>query len=152
TLFRIEYRSPAMLTARVAQVCLLLLTCCAFRSYASGEMLTRAEIVGQSELIVIGKLSDRKELDATWATATLTTRETLKGDAALKKLTLKFLAQPGNSATWTYKGDEDGIWFLKKEVGGERALWITFNSGCRIPTTVPSEQGKKEIAAALEEV
>ena len=132
--------------------CALLLACCTNSAVASGDVMSRAELVSQSELIAIGKLSDRKEVDATWATSTLTIRETLKGDARIKQVTLKYLAKPGSTATWTYSGEEDGIWFLKKDGEGEKTTWSTFYSGGRIPTTVPSEQGKKEIAAALDEV
>jgi len=134
---------------------LLLLTLsagCSYQALASGLPMERAELVSQSELIVIGKLSDRKELDATWATATLSIRETLKGDATVKKLTMKFLAKPGSTATWTYSGDEDGIWFLKKEGEGDKAIWSTFYAGGRIPVTSNSDEGKKEIAEALDEV
>jgi len=125
---------------------------CSYQVLASGLPMERAELVSQSELIVIGKLSDRKELDATWATATLSIRETLKGDATVKKLTTKFLARPGSTATWTYSGDEDGIWFLKKEGEGDKATWSTFYAGGRIPVTSSSDAGKKEIAKALAEV
>jgi len=135
-----------------AACCAVLLAGYASTVVASGDVMARAELVSQSELIAIGKLSDRKEVDATWATSTLTIRETLKGDAKIKQLTVKYLARPGSTETWTYTGDEDGIWFLKKDGEGEKATWSTFYAGGRIPTTVPSEEGKKEIAAALDEV
>ena len=130
----------------------LLLAASAYSAHASGEPMARAELVSKSELIVIGKLHDRKELDATWATATLTIHETLKGDATIHDVTLKFLAKPGSTATWTYTGDEDGIWFIKKDGDGEKPTWSTFYAGGRIPTSVPSDEGKKEIAAALVEI
>ena len=130
----------------------LALSCGADSTFACCEPMSRSDLVLQSEAIVIGQLSDRKDLDATWATATLAIRETLKGDPATKKVTLKFLAKPGNTATWTYTGDEDGIWFIKKEGEGDKATWSTFYAGGRIPTTVASEEGKKEIAEALDEV
>ena len=130
----------------------LTLSCGACSTFACGEPMSRTDLVSQSEAIVIGQLSDRKELDATWATATLTIRETLKGDPAIKKVTLKFLAKPGNTATWTYSGNEDGIWFIKKEGDGDKATWSTFYAGGRIPTTFPTDEGKKEIAEALDEV
>src|SRR4051794_39914643 len=84
-------------------------------AFASGEPISREDLVKRSELIVIGKLSGRKELDKEWATATLTIKETLKGAAKIKTVTLKFLAKPGNTATWTYSGEEEGIWFLQKQ-------------------------------------
>jgi len=132
--------------------CLVLSAICSFQLFASSDPISREELVSQSELIVIGKLSDRKELDATWSTATLTIRETLKGDATIKNLKMKFLAKPVNTATWTYSGDEDGIWFLKREGEGVKATWSTFYSGGRIPINVDSEEGNKQIAKALEEI
>ena len=135
-----------------AAACIFFLACNANPAAASGDVMSRAELVSQSELIAIGKLSDRKEIDATWATSSLTIRETLKGEAKIKQVTVKYLAKPGSTATWTYSGDEDGIWFLKKDGEGEKATWSTFYAGGRIPTSVPSVEGKKEIAAALDEV
>ena len=136
-----------------------LLTYCCFavsagwslQVFASGAPMSRAAMVSQSELIVIGKLSDRKDLDAMWATATLTIRETLKGDANIRKLRMKFLAKPGNTSTWTYSGNEDGVWFLKKEGKGDKATWSTFHPDGRMPLISNTDEGKKEIAQALQE-
>ncbi len=129
--------------------CVALYASSSFQARASGAM-SQSHLVSQAKLVVIGKLSDRVERDAIWATATLTIRETLKGDAALKKLTLKFLAQPGTTAGGAYAGDEDGIWFLEKEGVGEQTTWSTFSGSGMISTTSQTEEGRKEIAQFLE--
>jgi hypothetical protein len=117
-------------------------------AFASGEPITRADLVKRSELIVIGKLSGRKELDAQYATATLTIKETLKSEAKLKTVTLKFLAKPGNTATWTYSGEEEGIWFLQKQ--GD--VYVTFHSNGHVSTTFEDPKAKKEVQDFIDEV
>jgi hypothetical protein len=117
-------------------------------AFASGEPITREDLVRRGELIVIGKLSDRKELDAQYATATLTIKETWKGDAKLKTVTLKFLAKPGNTATWTYDGNEDGIWFLQKQ--GD--VYVTFHSNGLVRTTFTDAEAKKQVQEFLDEI
>ena len=116
--------------------------------FASGEPITKEDLVKKSELIVLGKLSDRKEFDKDWATATLTIKETWKGDTKLKTVTVKFLAKPGNTASWTYQGDEEGAWFLQKE--GE--LYVTFHPNCLVRTTFTDAEAKKQVQDFLDEI
>jgi len=123
----------------------VVMTCSAF---ASGEPITKEDLVKKSELIVLGKLSDRKELDKDWATATLTIKETWKGDAKLKTVTVKFLAKPGNTASWTYQGNEEGVWFLRKE--GE--LYVTFHPNCLVRTTFTDVESKKQVQEFLDAI
>lgn len=115
----------------------------------SHEPITPEQLVKHAELIVIGKLSGRKEVDAQWATATLTIQELMKGDQKLKTVTVKFLAKPGNTATWTYEGTEEGIWFLAPAGEG---LYATFHSNGLVRTTFTEEAAKKQVKDFIDTV
>lgn len=81
-------------------------------AYRSPEEITYA-----SDLVVCGKLSDKKmAADNATASATLTMSKVLKGDASLQAVTLRMtgskLEMCGGDIA--YKGNEDGLWFLEK--------------------------------------
>ena len=130
---------------------LLLLSLIALIAFngAAHESITPAQQVQRAELVVLGKLSDRKELNAEYAVATLTIKEILKGDKALKTVKVRFLAKPGNTATWTYEGAEEGLWFLAPAGEG---MYETFHANGLIRTTFTEIEALKQVNEYIAEV
>ena len=116
---------------------------------AAHETITPVQQVQRAELVVLGKLSDRKELNAEYAAATLTFKEVLKGDKALKTVKVRFLAKPGNTATWTYEGTEEGLWFL---IPAGEGMYETFHANGLIRTTFTEIEAQKQVNEYIAEV
>lgn len=88
--------------------------------HAQWAYLSPEEVAYFSDIVVYGKLSDKKEDGKAQASAKLTVKQVLKGEAGLKEVTL---LMPGNTGRLeicggdiTYKGDEEGLWFLEQKV------------------------------------
>lgn len=113
------------------------------------------EIAYASDLVVCGKLSDKKmTADNGSASATLTVRKVIKGDANLRDVSLQMaggkLELCGGDIA--YKGDEDGLWFLEKvEKNGK--VYYTASYPTRFISTVGMSEAqlneKLEWAAKL---
>lgn len=89
--------------------------------HAQWAYLSPEELAYFSDLVVYGKLSDKKDDAKALAVAKLTVKQVLKGDAGVKEVTLHM---PGNNGVQrescggdiVYKGDEEGVWFLEQKV------------------------------------
>jgi hypothetical protein len=115
-------------------------------TFACCEPITPEDMTQSATLIVEGKLSDRKEGKDTTDTATLTVGKVIKGDKDVKMLTLRYQARNMTSASWTYNGNEAGIWYLKKIAGKDE--YETFHPSCLTNFAGMDEKGK---AAAIAE-
>jgi hypothetical protein len=117
-------------------------------AFACCEMITPEDMTQSAELIVEGKLSDRKEGKDNTDTATLTVSKVIKGDKDVKTFTLRFRARDLNTATWTYNGTETGIWYLKKIDGKDE--YQTFHPNCL--TNFAGRDEKEKAAATAEAI
>ncbi len=103
----------------------------------------------EADLIVMGKLSDRKDVGESTATATLTVNHVFKGDPALKSVSFSFYTKAFSDVMDTYSGTEEGIWYLKKEDKG--GAYRTFDRSCHVSTTKLSAEDLKHLTDEIAE-
>lgn len=133
-------------------LCLTLLTCVMSAS-ACMAPISHEEMISQASVIVIGKLSDKKEGANNIATASLTVSKVLKGSADLKSLTLTFMAKPQTTASWSYSGSEEGIWFLSEATAADKTVtYSAFHPNCLIRTDATDPESKREVNAFIDKV
>jgi len=87
--------------------------------HAQWAYLSPEEIAYYSDVVVYGKLSDKKEDGKAQTAAKLTVKQVIKGEAGLKEVTLRMpgsVGLVGCCGDISYKGDEEGVWFLEKTV------------------------------------
>ena len=136
---------------RVA-LCFTLLIC-SMSARACLAPISHDELISQASVIVIGKLSDKKEGEKNIATATLTVSKVLKGDAGLKSLTLTFMAKPETTASWSYTGTEEGIWFLARATASDKSFtYSTFHPSCLVRTDATDAESRKAVDELIEKV
>jgi hypothetical protein len=133
---------------RVALATVLLLALSQSLVHACWGPLSEEERQTRATLIVLGKLSDRRAVEGNFAHATLTISERFKGDTP-EKITLQFTDQLLTSKVYTFKGDEEGLWFLVP-VEGSKDTFRPFHPQCFDPATRSDEAEQKKFKALIE--
>ena len=115
---------------------------------------TPEQLIESASLIVIGKLSDRTAGENNTATATLAITRVLKGEGDLKKVEIQFQNKPTTTASYTYNGDEEGLWYLSKAQPGkgEKTYYTTTGPDCLVRTVNLNADDKKVVDAMIESV